>query len=167
MSNFGPAQFGPAVFGGEPVAHLYLQIDAEMTARARRLTALSHSNGWGLQVQTYQFGQGGFDPLDYFAALPVSPDDATLVDPQGVPAAIQHYEWCNERCVAYYCDVVSSGVTAGYLGEIGLYASLVYPPAVAVIAGPFLYAIGHFPMIAFSSVAPNDFNSVVRVTVQA
>lgn len=163
MSNFGPAQFGPAVFGGEPVAHLYLQIDAEMTARARRLTALAHTSGWGLQVQQYQFGQGGFDPLDYFAAIPVSPDDNALIDPLGVQTAIQHYEWCNERCAAYYCDVVASGAASGYLGEIGLYARISWP----VASGLFLYAIGHFPLIAFSSVVPDDFDVVVRVTVQA
>jgi hypothetical protein len=101
MSNFGPAQFGPAVFGGDPVAHLYLQVDAELTSRARRLTALAHATGLSLQVQHYRVGQGGFDPLDYWAALPVSPDDHDLVDPVSNPTAIQQYGWCNDRCTIH------------------------------------------------------------------
>jgi len=166
MSNFGPAQFGPAVFGGEPVPHLFLQIDAELTTIARRYIARGHTDGTSLRCTDFAVGQGGFDPLDYLAALPVNSDVFdVLVDPVFTDT-IDYIEWANTRSVVFYCLLNSGDAAGNYLGEIGIYAVIQNSPIIAENGTPILYAVGHFPMLCRPTVAGvNSGRVVLRVTV--
>jgi hypothetical protein len=161
MSNFGPSLFGPAVFGGEPVPHLYLQIDAEMTTLARRYTARGHTDGTVLQIDNFTVGQGGFDPLDYFAALPVNPDTIdSLVDPVFTDA-VDYIEWANTRSIVCYCLLEAPDAAGAYLGEIGIYATVANSPGGVDDGKVVLYAIGHFPMVT----RPPDLGAVSSARV--
>jgi hypothetical protein len=163
MSLFGPTGiFGTSVFGGEPVPFIYLDIDAEVTTRARMLIARGSTDGTAIKVVDFGVGQGGFDTNDYRAALPVNPDAASLDDPVLLSEPIDYYEQPNVSCRSFYC-LLEAGEANYCLGEIGLWAEVVYSPIAAEIGTTFLFAIGHFPLVANNS----DIQYVFRVTVQA
>ena len=166
MSNYGPAQFGPAVFGGEPVPHLFLQIDAEMTTLARRYTARGHTDGTSLRCTDFAVGQGGFDPLDYLAAIPVNPDVFNIVD-QVFTDTIDYIEWANSRSVSFYCFIDTNEAAGAYLGEIGIYAEIQNSPIVSENGNVLLYAVGHFPLVikAPANPAVSGTQMVLRTTV--
>jgi hypothetical protein len=158
MSNFGPAQFGPAVFGGEPVSHLFLQIDAELTTWARRLTARGQTDGTSLQCTKFSVGGGGFDPLDYLAAIPVNPDSQAL-DDFICTDTIDYYEWGAPRCPIFYCFVDSTQVSHpagnGHIGEIGIIAEINNSPFSWEPDGTeIMYAMAHFPLLVQPPVIP-------------
>ena len=166
MSNFGPAQFGPAVFGGDPVPHLFLQIDAEMTTLARRYTARGHTDGTSLMVDDFRVGQGGFDPLDYLAALPVNPDVFDNLVDEVFTGTVQYTEWANTRSVSFYCPLAAADAAGTYLGEIGIFATIQNSPVVGEDGKQILYAVGNFPMLVRPPVAADQSAEVVlRVTV--
>lgn len=80
MSNFGSAEFGDAVFGGDPgtATGLLLEVDAEITSEARRFVARSTFDGTAFKMIEFKVGQGGLDPFDYHYAVPVNPDATDL-----------------------------------------------------------------------------------------
>jgi hypothetical protein len=165
MSNFGPAQFGPAVFGGEPAAVIDLEhgVDAEITNYARRLIARGMTDGTAIQIIDFSLGQGGLDPFDYETATPVNPDAQQLELPliitpatgpaPTVPGAkpITEYERPNEHAGCAYCqlDVQDQldGDTNATLSEIGIWGQIIWSPYTIEIGDTFLAAIGHFPLI--------------------
>ncbi|MDD5670386.1 MAG: hypothetical protein PHN49_01975 [Candidatus Omnitrophica bacterium] len=168
MSNFGPSLFGPAVFGGEPVPHLFLQVDAELTTLARRYTARGHTDGTSLQQFTFfVVGQGGHDPLDYLAATPVNPDVINgLVDTVFL-GNIAHIEWANTRSISFYCPLDAGDADGSYLSEIGIYATIANSPIPGEDGDILLYAVGHFPMLVRPVEVPGVSSGrvVLRVTV--
>jgi len=85
MSNFGPAEFGPAVFGGDPASSLLLEVDAEVTTIARRFIARSTTDGTAFKTIEFSLGQGGTDPFDYKTTVPVNPDAQSLELPISIP----------------------------------------------------------------------------------
>jgi hypothetical protein len=168
MSNFGPAQFGPAVFGGEPVPHLFLQIDAEMTPLARRYTARGHTDGTSLHIDDFTVGRGGFDPLDYLAAIPVNPDAYNVVGADVLLSGpVQRIEWANGRSISCYCLLEAADMPAGgYLGEIGIFASIQNSPGGLEDGVQILFAAGNFPLLMKSALAAGSSSRVaLRVVI--
>lgn len=163
MSLFGPTGiFGTSVFGGEPIPFIYLDIDAEVTTRGRMMMARGMTDGTALHLTEFGVGRGGFDTNDYRAALPVNPDATSLDDALLLNETIDYYEQPNSNCRAFYCWL-EAGEATSTLGEIGIWAEIVHSPVAAEIGTTFLFAIGHFPLIAKNT----DIQYVFRVTVQA
>jgi hypothetical protein len=157
----GGSSFGSALFGGEPVPFLYLQIDAEMTTEGRRIVARGHTDGTSLQITKFSVGRGGFDPIDYLAALPVNPDASALSD-EIFSDVVDHIEWANDSCVVCYCllELADANQTLGEIAITGIVANSPGDPADDT---EVVMAIGHFPMLAKNS----DMRYVLRVTLQA
>jgi hypothetical protein len=172
MSNFGPAQFGPAVFGGDPVPHLYLQIDAEMTNLARRYTARGLYDGTSLRVTDFSLGEFGFEPLDYLSAIPVNPDVKRTTDLNPIMTkAVAYYEWGAARCPIFYCfvdkDDTNSVIGNRHLGELALWAQIQHSPSGAEDGNTIIYAVAHFPLLVQPvPTATNFIRYAFRVTVQ-
>lgn len=168
MSNYGPSLFGPAVFGGEPVPHLFLQIDAEMTTLARRYTARGHTDGTSLQIDDFSVGKSGFDPLDYFSAIPVNPDAYNVIGADTLLAGpVARVEWANTRSISCYCPLTAANLpVGGYLGTVGIYATVQNSPIAGESGVQILYAVGNFPLLVKSALAAASATSLVlRVTV--
>lgn len=87
MSSFGSAEFGDAVFGGDPstATGLLLEMDAEITTEARRFVARSMFDGTAFKMIEFKVGQGGLDPFDYHYAVPVNPEATDLDVPLSLP----------------------------------------------------------------------------------
>jgi hypothetical protein len=161
MSIFGgTSSFGSSVFGGDPAAFLYAQIDAETTTEARRLTARGLYDGTNIMAIEFGVGSDGFDPYNYSAALPVNPDATSLDDPV-FTSTIDHVEHTNKNGVSYYCllDTSEANVT---LGEVCIWSVVRNSPGDPVSGTKFISAIGHFPILCKNSTMP----IVIRVTVQ-
>jgi len=162
MSEFGGAsEFGPALFGGDPSPYLFVQIDAETTTEARRLIARGAYDGTSLKARDFSVGQGGFDPVDYKAAIPVNPD-ATNLDDHYFSDPIAYVEQPNGRARSYYC-LLESGDANVTLGEIGIWAEVQNSPGDPADGTLILMAIGHFPIICKNS----TMQYALRVTHQA
>jgi len=87
LSNFGSAEFGPAVFGGDPLGPtgLLFEIDAELTTTARMFLARGTIDGTSFQVREFTVGYGGLDPFDYKMATAVNPSATDLEQPITLP----------------------------------------------------------------------------------
>ncbi len=162
MTNFGGSTtFGSTTFGGEPVPYLYLQIDAELTTEARRLTARGQTDGTSIQISGFAVGRGGFDPTDYLAALPVNPDCTALED-QVFSDVVDQVEWANQNCCVAYCCLETAEANQT-LGEIAIFGRVANSPGDPVDDTEIVMAIGHFPMLAKNS----SMQYALRVTLQA
>jgi hypothetical protein len=163
MSLFGPTGiFGTSLFGGEPIPFIYLDVDAEVTTRGRRMMARGLTDGTAMQLTEFGVGGGGFDCNDYRAATPVNPDAYYLDNPILLNETIDYYEQANSNCRVFYC-LLEAGQATSTLGEIGIWAEIVYSPIAAEVGTTFLFAIGHFPLVAKNT----DIQYVFRVSVQA
>jgi len=155
-------EFGPAVFGGDTVAFLELQVDAEPTTEARRIMARGATDGTTIQAVEFSVGQGGFDPNDYTAALPVNPDAVALDDVIFGPEPIDHIERPNVQAISCYCVLEASEANVT-LGEIAIWGdvqnSVGDPPDDTKV----VMAIGHFPILCKNS----SMRYALRVTIQA
>jgi len=155
MPPLGVPQFGTAVSGGEPDPALVLEIDAEVTSRARYLVARGSMDGTGIHAVKFSIGLGGYDPFDYKTAVPVNPDSTNLdfplpfSTPDGLKA-VTEYEQPNQLSGCTYC-VVSAAEGNDLLGEVGIWAEIVYSPFTHEVGDVFLAAIAHFPLIAKNS----------------
>lgn len=172
MSQFGTGQFGTAVFGGDPSAHLLFEVDAEITSLARRLMARGRTDGTSIQVITFSIGKGGTDPFDYRVAVPVNPDADALDIPVNIGTdptrPITYYERPNPNAACCFCQIDNTEVVS-QLGEIGLWANIENSPTQAENAAPpFLAAIAHFPLVVLGPpvAADPDIQYVFRVNVQ-
>jgi hypothetical protein len=165
MSNFGSAEFGPAVFGGEPTTVLFLSVDAETTSRARELLARGIVDGTSFKATLFSVGQGGLDPFDYKIATPVNPDAVQLEIPlliSGNPTKeITKQEHPNENSACAYCllDTVEAN---DRLSEVGIWAEVLCSPYLSEIGTVFLAAIAHFPLVCKNS----SMRYALRVNVQ-
>jgi hypothetical protein len=160
MSQFGSGAFGSASFGGDPSPYLLLQVDAEVTYKARYYMARGSTDGTSIIAVEFEVGQGGFDPFNYKAALPVNPDAQTLYDPV-FQDVIDYYEHPNPENACHYCLLESAEANVT-LGEIAIYSEIQNSPIVAENGTRFISAIGHFPLIA-----KNDaVEMVLRVLAQ-
>ena len=158
MSNFGPSEFGPAVFGGDPSgAWLLHDVDAELTSVARRFVARGTMDGTTIQMLEFKVGQGGVDPFDYEVAIPVNPDaqdlelplDFPLVGPQPLVFGgrqITENEQPHTTAVSFYC-LVPPGELSEVLSEIGIWAQVKCSPSDTEVGDFFLAAIAHFPIV--------------------
>ncbi len=159
MSNFGEAEFGSGLFGGDPIpASLLLEADAEVTNKARMLTARAATEDTAIQIVEFSVGSGGVDPFDYKTAIPVDPDaielEIPILLPASVPPAeitghriITEYEKANLTSATFYC-VLEDTIGNEPLSELGLWAKIVRSPFQhELAAAPFLAAIAHFPLI--------------------
>jgi hypothetical protein len=159
MSNFGPALFGPAVFGGEPVPRLFTLIDAEVTTLARHYMARGLVDGTSIRSVKFSVGRFGYDPQDYLSALPVNPDVEALGDPIFTDD-IDYWERPNELSICHYC-LVDFAEASAVLGEVGIWSEIQNSPIIAENGTLILSAVGHFPLIA-----KNDSTAAVfRVNV--
>ena len=155
------ASFGPAVFAGEPIAYLELRVDAELTTEARRLTARGATDGTALKVKEFSVGTGGFDPVDYTAALPVNPDAQALHN-QVFSDTVDRIARASQNVRSYDC-LLESGEANNTLGEVALWTDVYNSPGDPIDGTTVCFAIGHFPLLAKNS----DFQYVLRVTVAA
>lgn len=160
MSNFGEAEYGDGhFFGGVPIPpSLLLEADAEVTNKARVLTARASTEDTSIQVVEFSIGSGGIDPFDYKTAVPVDPDaielEIPILLPASVPPAetvghqvITHYEKANLTSATFYCLLENSDGNEP-ISELGLWAKIVRSPFQHELAAPpFLAAITHFPLI--------------------
>jgi hypothetical protein len=165
MSKFGIAEFGAATFGGDPTTTLLLEVDAEVTSKARRLLARGRTDGTGFQVIEFSVGQGGLDLFDYKVATPVNPDAVQLELPINIAGnptkAIAHYERPNPNSGCVYCLLENAEVNER-LSEVGVWAEILYSPILSEVGTIFLAAIAHFPLICKNSSMKYAF----RVNVQ-
>lgn len=162
MSEFGSTSlFGSALFGGEPVPFLYLQIDAETTTEARRIITRGMADGTSLRAIKFSVGRGGFDPTDYLAALPVNPDATALEDPIFTDL-IDYKEAPNTNSISYYC-ALETGEANQTLGEIAIIGEVQNSPGDPADESEVVMAIGHFPLLAKNS----TMRYALRVTVLA
>jgi len=160
MSVFGgTSEFGSAVFGGDPSAFLYLDIDAEITTEARRIMANGLCNGTTLMGYYFTVGDSGHEPLNYLSAIPVNPDSSY----SGItsPTEIAYIEHPNLSSVCFYCvldNTVSLAISSVYI-----WSKVINSPGNPSNGTDVIFAIGHFPLLC-----KNDrMTTVLRVTVQA
>lgn len=155
MSQFGTGQFGTASFGGDPDPALIFDIDAEITTRARDLLARGSTDGTGIKTIKFSIGTGGYSPFDYTRAVPVNPDSTDLdfplpfLTPDG-RKVITEYERPNSKSGCTYC-VVDALEGNAPLGEVGIWAKILYSPFTHELGDIFLAAIAHFPLVAKNS----------------
>lgn len=165
MSEFGTAEFGSAVFGGDPSSFLLMEIDAEVTSEARKLLARSKADGTAFQVIEFSVGQGGIDPFNYQIVVPVNPDAVQLELPLTIGGSptkvITEYERPNQNAGCVYCELDNSE-TNERLSEMGVWAEILDSPYTVEIGTIFLAAIAHFPLICKNSSMKYAF----RVNVQ-
>jgi hypothetical protein len=165
MSNFGLSEFGAASFGGDPATALILEVDAEVTSRARRLIARGRTDGTGFKVIEFSVGQGGLDLFDYKVATPVNPDAVQLELPINIAGnptkAIAQYEHPNLNSGCVYCLLDNSEVNER-LSEVGIWAEIKCSPSLSEVGATFLAAIAHFPLLCKNSSMKYAF----RVNVQ-
>jgi len=155
MSQFGTGQFGTASFGGDPDPPLIFDIDAEITTKARDLIARGRTDGTGIKTTQFSIGTGGYNPFDFTRAVPVNPDSSDLDFP--LPFAtpngrkpITEYEHPNQKSGCTYCVVEKTEGNA-LLGEVGVWAEIVYSPYTHELGDVFLAAISHFPLVGKNS----------------
>jgi len=155
-------ELGPAIFGGDTVAFLEMQVDAEPTTNARRIMARGATDGTTIQAVEFSVGRAGFDPNDYTAALPVNPDAIALDEPFFGPKLIDRIERPNNQAISCYC-VLEAGDANTTLGEIAIWGEVQNSVGDPVDGTKVALAIGHFPLLAKNS----SMRYALRVTIQA
>ena len=125
------------------------------------MIARGQTDGTSLRATDFAMGRGGFDPYNYIASIPVSPDVYTLTD-EIFTDTIDYIEHPNDAAISFYCLLESAEANVT-LGEVGIRGVVQNSPGDPVDGTVVFMAVGHFPLIAKNS----TMQYVLRVTVQA
>jgi len=132
------------------------EIEAFLTDAARNYIARAINGEVSIHVVGFSAGRGGYNPADPVADVtPVNTADTALID-QVYPdttgnAALETPEEPNFSTIVYNCRLAATPIADNSdfgLGEIGLWAEVVYAVNPMEIGTVFLYAISHMPVRA-------------------
>ena len=123
-----------------------LDIMALPTDLGRYWLAQTLVRGVAFKVVEFAVGRGGYDPANPLQAYPVDPSDTELED-EVFRDYIDDVQSPNDLAYAFLCRLEAPEALAG-LGELGLWAEIVWSPDPTEIGEKFMIVLAHFPMRA-------------------
>lgn len=101
-------------------------------------------------VKYFAVGRGGYSMADPVKIVPINPSDSALID-QFFPVSpglkpVEKLEYPTETTVVVYCRLAAGEAIAG-LGEVGMWAEIIYSTNPVEIGTKFLLAVAHTPLI--------------------
>ena len=157
--------FGWAILAGEAylsrlrVQYQYLPsynvavpdpVDFQLTNEALLWIAKSKLDGSVYEIDTFAVGSGGFNPVVPSTVLPVNPADTALAA-EVKRFRIRKVTYSSSTLpgiswtVTYYCRVPRDQLLGNTVGEVGLFARVLWSPLPAEVGYQFLFALAHFP----------------------
>lgn len=138
-------------------------IIATVTDVGRQRLASSLTTGVSFQVDQFEVGSGGHDPLDPATAL--TPDPAATACASSVfgPEPVDSATLVSTFCPEFTCRLAPTEAIAP-LSNICLLATVIFSPLVGDpdVGTTFLFAVGNFPLRVKTDIEDIEF----RVTVQ-
>lgn len=121
----------------------------DLTDEADLYINRSRGDGTVYAVTEFGVGTGGYNPATLVNVLPVVKADTSLTN-EVVRLAVNQvtFEEGSPDKVTYWCRVPREAVVGYQVGEVGLYATILWSPIPAEIGYKFLWAIAHSPAIA-------------------
>jgi len=108
-----------------------------------------HTVGLSFEVTHFQLGRGGYDPNNPTQSLGPNPADTALMDPVFPSPTtfepIDLNEYPNASSASFLCRAESGEAIHG-IGELGLWAQILWSPIPAEIGTWFLFAVAHAPL---------------------
>lgn len=116
-------------------------------------------------VKYFAVGRGGYQMADPVKVVPIDPSSGVLID-QFFPASpplkpIEKIEYPTDTTVVVYCRLAAMESIAG-LGEIGMWAEIIYSINPVEVGTQFLLAVAHTPLITKT----NNQVSLYRFVIQ-
>lgn len=135
----------------------------ELTDQADFFINRSISDGTIYAVTSFGVGTGGYNPTTLVNVLPVVKADTALVNQvyQG-PVGKVTFEDGSPQKVTYWCRAPRGALVGNSVGEIGLYATILWSPLPIEIGSEFLWGIAHMPAQAMTE---NDIG-LYKLTVE-
>lgn len=129
-----------------------VSVIAALTEEGRRRIADMTISGRGFQITKFVIGKGGHDSGD--PTVPLSPNPAvvtlpyqnfgpkTLVKPTADTTGILVTSFCPK-----YTGLLDFNEANGEISNIGLVATINYPPGDPLLGTDFLFAVGNRPLV--------------------
>jgi hypothetical protein len=123
-----------------------LVIHAKVTNLARQMLARSIVDNTSFKITQFSVGTGGYDPSYPISAIIVDPTQQDLISEvfRGPITAIET-PLVSGIAKAFVCRLGMNDVKAG-IGEIGLWAEILWSPFSSEIGNYFLFAVVHEPL---------------------
>lgn len=161
VASLATYSFGWAVLDGQPLlSRLRVQVQTcadlftavpdpvhfELTNGALFWINKSGVDGSIYEIDTFAVGRGGYNPAVPTAVAVVNPADVALAD-EALRRPITRVTYEAETppwVVTYWCRVPRHLLVGNTIGEVGLFARVLWSPVFIEIGTVFLFALGHF-----------------------
>jgi len=117
-----------------------------LTDEARVYTARMSAEGLAYQVKWFAVGTDGYDPA--YPLRTLDPDSTdTVLGHEVRRKTLSLVEVPNLKARSFYCRLNPDDIEAG-IGEIALFAEILWSPVPAEIGVVFMFALAHRPLMA-------------------
>lgn len=105
------------------------------------------TTGKSFNINLFEIGAEGHDPLDPASALTPDPTSTSVASSVFGPEAIDSSFLSSQFCPEFVCRLEANEAVAA-ISSIGLLGTIVYSPTPGdpEIGTSFLFALGHFPL---------------------
>lgn len=123
---------------------------ASLTELARTNFARASLGQISFEIKYFSVGRGGYNMPNPVLVEPIDPSQQSLID-QIFPSPltlepIEKLEYPSQTAVVVYCRLGQTDAVAG-LGELGIWAEVVYSTTPSEIGDVFLLSVGHTPLM--------------------
>lgn len=136
-------------------------IIATVTDLGRQKLAEMLISGKSFNVNLFEVGSGGHDPLDPTIALTPDPTATTCASSVFGPEAIDSSFLSSQFCPEFVCRLETNEAVAP-LSTICLIGTVVYPDTDPEFGTTFLFAVGNFPLRVKTDAEDLEFRVVVQ-----